>query len=91
MALAEAVQTKGFGSRLYQARNSSMAAINSGTLRNTPLRSRFCVNSRNQHSTRFSHEEQIPAEKWHGAIGDPTLADAILDRLVHNAYRITLK
>jgi DNA replication protein DnaC len=24
-------------------------------------------------------------------IGDPTLADAILDRLVHNAYRITLK
>ncbi|AGA31735.1 ISPsy4, transposition helper protein [Thioalkalivibrio nitratireducens DSM 14787] len=28
---------------------------------------------------------------WHDAIGDPTLADAILDRLVQNAYRITLK
>jgi len=34
---------------------------------------------------------QIPVEKWHGAIGNPTIADAILDRLVHNAYRIALK
>ena len=34
---------------------------------------------------------QLPVENWHEAIGDPTLADAILDRLVHNAYRIELK
>jgi len=34
---------------------------------------------------------QLPLEHWHDLIGDPTLADAILDRLVHNAYRITLK
>lgn len=34
---------------------------------------------------------QLPVEHWHEAIGDPTLADAILDRLVHNAYKITLK
>ncbi len=33
---------------------------------------------------------QIPVEHWHEALGDPTLADAILDRLVHNAHRITL-
>jgi DNA replication protein DnaC len=33
---------------------------------------------------------QIPVKKWHEAIGDPTLADAILDRLVHNSYRIEL-
>ncbi|WP_198366354.1 ATP-binding protein, partial [Burkholderia ubonensis] len=33
---------------------------------------------------------QIPIENWHAAIGDPTLADAILDRLVHNAHRLTL-
>lgn len=33
---------------------------------------------------------QIPIENWHTAIGDPTLADAILDRLVHNAHRLTL-
>lgn len=33
---------------------------------------------------------QLPVEHWHDALGDPTLADAILDRLVHNAYRITL-
>jgi DNA replication protein DnaC len=34
---------------------------------------------------------QLPVEHWHTAIGEPTLADAILDRLVHNAYTITLK
>jgi len=34
---------------------------------------------------------QMPVEHWHSVIGDPTLADAILDRLVHSAYRITLK
>jgi DNA replication protein DnaC len=33
---------------------------------------------------------QLPVEHWHDALGDPTLADAILDRLVHNAYKITL-
>jgi DNA replication protein DnaC len=33
---------------------------------------------------------QLPLENWHDAIGDPTLADAILDRLIHNAYRLRL-
>jgi len=33
---------------------------------------------------------QLPVENWHAAIGDPTLADAILDRLVHNAYRLNM-
>ena len=34
---------------------------------------------------------QVPIEAWHEVIGSPTLADAILDRLVHNAHRIELK
>jgi DNA replication protein DnaC len=34
---------------------------------------------------------QLPVEHWHEVIGDPTIADALLDRLVHNAHRITLK
>lgn len=34
---------------------------------------------------------QLPVAKWHEWIGDPTAADAILDRLVHNAYKLTLK
>ena len=34
---------------------------------------------------------QLPVEHWHEVIGEPTLADAILDRLVHNAYTIALK
>lgn len=34
---------------------------------------------------------QLPIEHWHEQIGDPTLADAILDRLIHNAHTIKLK
>jgi hypothetical protein len=34
---------------------------------------------------------QLPVEAWHEVIGDPTFADAILDRLVHNAYRFALE
>ncbi len=33
----------------------------------------------------------IPIPKWHPYIGEPTLSDAILDRLVHNAYRLERK
>jgi DNA replication protein DnaC len=33
---------------------------------------------------------QIPVERWYEIIGNPTIADAVLDRLVHNAYRIEL-
>jgi DNA replication protein DnaC len=33
---------------------------------------------------------QLPVEHWHDLIGDPTFGDAILDRLVHGAHRITL-
>ncbi len=34
---------------------------------------------------------QLPITQWHNTLGDATLADAILDRLIHNAHRITLK
>jgi DNA replication protein DnaC len=34
---------------------------------------------------------QLPVDQWHQSIGDNTLADAILDRLVHNAHRMPLK
>lgn len=34
---------------------------------------------------------QLPVAAWHEMIGEPTIADAILDRIVHNAHRITLK
>lgn len=41
------------------------------------------------HSTLMA--SQLPIEKWHKVIGDPTLGDAILDRLVHNAHKLSLK
>ena len=34
---------------------------------------------------------QLPVIEWHGYIGDATLADAILDRLIHNAHKLNLK
>lgn len=34
---------------------------------------------------------QLPTEPWYASIGDNTLADAILDRLMHNAHRLVLK
>ena len=34
---------------------------------------------------------QLPIEQWHAYLEDPTLADAILDRLIHNSYRLALK
>jgi len=41
-----------------------------------------------RHSTLFT--SQLPLASWHASLGDPTPADAILDRLVHNAYKIEL-
>ena len=34
---------------------------------------------------------QIPVAQWHDTVGDPTIADAIFDRLVHRAHRIEMK
>ena len=43
----------------------------------------------NGKSTIFT--SQLPISKWHEFINDPTLADAFLDRLLHNAHKLTLK
>jgi DNA replication protein DnaC len=58
---------------------------------NEPERRDFleiCDDRYNRRSTILT--SQLPVEKWHAQIGDLTLADSILDRLVHNAYRIEL-
>jgi len=34
---------------------------------------------------------QVPVKDWYQTIGDPTIADAICDRFLHNAYKIELK
>jgi DNA replication protein DnaC len=34
---------------------------------------------------------QVPIDQWYEIVGDPTLADAILDRVIYNAHRIELK
>jgi len=45
-----------------------------------------------RHATRSTIvTSQLPVPKWHAHIGDPTVADAICDRLLHNAHRLVLK
>ena len=45
-----------------------------------------------RHNLKFTLiTSQLPVTQWHSAIGDATLADAILDRLVHNAHKLKLK
>jgi DNA replication protein DnaC len=45
-----------------------------------------------RHGTRATiATSQLPIDEWHDVIGDPTIADAILDRLVHSAYKIKLR
>jgi hypothetical protein len=39
----------------------------------------------------FQQTSQLPVAKWHGQIGDPTVADSILDRLVHAAHRLEMQ
>jgi DNA replication protein DnaC len=34
---------------------------------------------------------QLPVAQWHDMIGEPTIADAILDRIIHNAHRVALE
>jgi DNA replication protein DnaC len=34
---------------------------------------------------------QLPPGKWHPVLGDPTVADAVCDRILHNAHKIVLK
>ena len=47
------------------------------------------LDDRHQKSSTIA-TSQLPVEQWHKAMTNPTLADAILDRLVHNAHRISL-
>lgn len=49
----------------------------------------ICDDRYNRRSTILT--SQLPVTSWHAQIGDPTVADSILDRLVHNAYRIEMQ
>jgi len=64
----------------------------------------FALLPRRESSLLLSHPSQIPHQKnptvitsqcpikdWHHIIGEPTIADAILDRLLHHGYKIELK
>ena len=49
----------------------------------------ICDDRYNRRSTILT--SQLPVEKWHVQIGDPTVADSVLDRVVHNAHRIEMR
>ena len=53
---------------------------------------RHARNPRGPHGDRSTIvTSQLPVENWHDYVADPTIADALLDRLVHNAHRLKLK
>lgn len=59
---------------------------------NAQQRSDFLELMEDRHGKRSTLvASQLPVQHWHASIGDATLADAILDRLVHNAYKLNLK
>ena len=64
-----------------------------GLTRLTPVQQRDLLellDDRHQRKSTIA-TSQLPLASWHEAMVDPTLADAILDRLIHNAHRIELK
>jgi len=63
----------------------AMAPLNDGERRNFL---EICDDRYGRRSTVLT--SQLPVASWHAQIGDPTIADSILDRLVHNAYRIEM-
>jgi DNA replication protein DnaC len=72
------------------------SAVNEVFSKHTPLadteRRDFLEICDDRYSTRSTIlTSQVPVTQWHDQIGDPTLADSILDRLVHNAHRIELQ
>lgn len=64
-----------------------------GLARLTPPQQRDLLELLDDRHTRKSTivTSQLPVDHWHETMADPTLADAILDRLVHNAHHINLK
>ena len=67
------------------AKSDSVVIYLAGGRGSTHIRSYF----HDHHSTLVSN--QLPTSEWHASIGEATLADAILDRLMNNAHRIELK
>jgi len=58
----------------------------------TPISARSARDRRDRYEARsIVVTSQLPVDRWYEIIGNPTIADAILDRIVHNAYRIELK
>ena len=66
----------------------SVPAPTSNPTTTTPIPSQLCQSTG---CSSYPLTSQLPVENWHAVIGDPTLADAILDRLVHNAYQLNLR
>jgi DNA replication protein DnaC len=71
------------------ARAASVAASAVLTTSRECIGNGFVEDRHNRGSTIVT--SQLPIDHWHEAIANPTIADAILDRLVHNAHRLTLK
>jgi DNA replication protein DnaC len=88
-------QLEGEYSRLIKALNKTDLLILDDWLRDTPTlaETQSLLDILDDRYSRSSTmlATQFPIDTWHSRIPDPTLADAILDRLIHNAHRIELQ
>ena len=95
--LLELTQAKADGSyqkRLVQIAKTQLLLIDDWGLEklNTAQRNDLMEIMDDRHgATSTVMISQLPTDQWYAAIGDNTLADAILDRLMHNAHRLPLK
>jgi len=77
--------------RLAQNRRAGDRRLGHGPLSDTERRDFLEICDDRYQARSLILTSQVPVADWHAQIGDPTLADSILDRLVHNAHRIELK
>ena len=91
--LAAAANTGSIDKLLARLKKADILILDDwGLITLNPLESRLLYDvfedRYNEHSIVIS--AQLPVSKWHGLFEDPTVADAVLDRVVHNSYRIEL-
>ena len=79
-------------SRAYRGSSSSSSTIGDW-LRSPATSAAICSRSSTTDisAARPSSPARCPVDHWHEVIADPTIADAVLDRLVHNAHRLVLR
>ena len=94
LALTQAKADGSYHTLLNQTANTRLLIIDDWgmeTLNTAQRHDLMHIMDDRYHTASTMMVSQLPVDQWYATIGDNTLADAILDRLIHNAHRLTLK